>query len=122
MNINATSRLTIRKFNGTNSDYANLAVVEQLVWPEYPNTSEELQHHDNHCQKSGLFFQRLVAEIDDQVVAHCSYGDHEWALKEGRIFFDISVAPDYQCHGIGENSSEPKGGDLHVNSSTTRAT
>lgn len=92
--------LTIRAFNNTLAEYAILAAIHEAAWGEAWMNAENRQRHDAGRHPDFLF-QRLVALVDGQIVAHAAYGEDAWNHTPGKYTIDIIVQPNFQRRGIG---------------------
>lgn len=91
----------IRPLNKTHiDDYGALAAIHEAAWGEAWLNAENRQRHDAGRDPS-FFFQRLVAELDHQIVAHTAYGEDAWNHTPGKYTLDIIVHPNFQQRGIG---------------------
>ncbi len=90
----------IRPFASTDADYRGAVAVENAVWPRYPSTVAEWRHYDE-TRDPQYFFQRVVIEAADQIVAVGTYAETSWAHKPGKYFLRVNVHPDFRRQGIG---------------------
>lgn len=91
---------TFRPFEATDVDYRAIVAVQNGVWPEFPDTVEKWQHRDK-VRPSGYFFERLLVDVDDQIVAFGECGEPYWSYRPGKYTIDLKVLPDYRRRGIG---------------------
>jgi GNAT superfamily N-acetyltransferase len=84
----------------TLADYNAVAAIHNAVWNEAGPTGKNRQLHDAG-RNSNFFFQRLVAEVEGQIVAHAAYGEDAWNHTPGKYFIEIAVHPQFQRRGIG---------------------
>ncbi len=81
-------------------DYAAVVEIGQRVYPEYPDTVEELRfidtHRDPRCR-----FQRYVVEKDGRLVAYGQYDQFPTMYHPQKFDVSIHVDPDHQNQGIG---------------------
>lgn len=92
--------ITIRPFAYTDTDYAAIARIICAVYPDEPETVEELRHDDRTRDPQFLFARHLV-ELDARVVATGVYCEPWWSHKPGKYLVNLTVDPDYQARGIG---------------------
>ena len=90
----------IREFSPTESEYAAIVAIINATYPEFPTTVEQMQHEDRSLNPDYLF-QRLVAEVDGQIVAVGTYFESPWFKAAGNIRTSLTVHPDFRQQGIG---------------------
>ncbi len=92
---------TIRAFQKSESEYKILASLlsedqeNQTLIADAIRHCDAIHNPDTH--------QRLVAEIDDQLVAYATYGQSIWYPATGVFEIWIEVDPDFRGHGIGSD-------------------
>jgi GNAT superfamily N-acetyltransferase len=91
---------TIRPFTATLPEYEAIAAIHNAVWQAEGPTGENRQLHDTN-RNPAFFFQRLLAEVDGQIVAHAAFGEDAWNHTPGKYFIEIAVQPTLQRRGIG---------------------
>lgn len=96
-----TVPVVLRNFEENQKDYSGLAQVATAVWPEDPTTANELELDDKH-RKLDLICGRVVAELNDRIIAFGVYGQPEASLRPGEFFFNALVHPDHQRRGVGK--------------------
>lgn len=89
--------LTIRPF--IPDDYPSLAEVASAIHSEYPETADNIRHHDESRDKDRKF-HRLVAETNGRVVGHGGYQDYPRGTN--RFWVWAEVHPEYQGKGYGQ--------------------
>ncbi len=92
--------LTLRAFDNTLAEYAILAEIHEAAWGEAWLDAENRQRQDAG-RNAKFFFQRVVATMNEKVVAQAAYGEDAWNHTPGKYTLDIIVHPDYQRRGIG---------------------
>lgn len=93
-------RIQIRPFDNSDGDYENVVAIWNTIWPEYEETAELLRHEaENRDPK--YMFERIMVELDGQVVAYGTYGEPWWSYKPGKFFVGCHVLPEFQKQGIG---------------------
>ena len=90
----------IRPFDQTDAEYKAFAALNRAVWPDEPQTANELKHWDKSLDPQTLF-RRYVVHLDGKVVAIGEYGDTWWSMKPGKLYLRVMVHPDYRRRGIG---------------------
>jgi len=90
----------IRPFAYTDADYAAVASIKALIWPDHRRTAEELRIFDSNWDKQYLL-QRLIAEEDGNAVAIAQYNERAWSYVPGKYGFWIEVRPAYRRRGLG---------------------
>jgi GNAT superfamily N-acetyltransferase len=91
-------RTQLRAF--TQDDYPALAEVENAVYPDYPNSIDELRFNDEHRDPK-CRFERYLAVLHGQIVGVGMFGQSAGMYHPRRFFIDISVLPAAQGQGIG---------------------
>jgi GNAT superfamily N-acetyltransferase len=91
----------VRPCTYTDDEYAAIAALNNVNFPEFPTSIEELRHDDEHrpehCQE-----QRFVAECDGRVVGHAEYFQHPGTYDPHKFELDFTLAPEYLGRGIGK--------------------
>lgn len=90
----------IRPFQDNRVDYRAVVAVHNIVWPDYPETTEERRHRDE-TRNPQYLFQRFVVEVEGQVAAVGNYCEPWWSMEPGKYHLDIIVRPDFRRRGIG---------------------
>lgn len=91
---------TIRPFTQNLTEYQAIAAIHNAAWQAAGPTGENRQMHDAG-RNPAFFWQRLVAEVDGQIVAHAAFGEDAWNHTLGKYTLDIAVHPGFQRRGIG---------------------
>lgn len=92
--------MKIREFNHeSDADYAAGVAVWNAEWPDYPETIEEWKGWYNTRNKD-LFFERLLTEIDGQIVCCGYWGEPSWSDFAGKYEWDFHIHPDYEYDPI----------------------
>jgi mycothiol synthase len=91
--------VTIRPFAEA-TDYPGLASVIAAVWLDRDASLAALQHFDR-AHGNGFFFQRFVAQQDEQIVAYCDCGEPADSYRPGKYWFELAVLPSHQGRGLG---------------------
>ncbi|RRR70012.1 MAG: N-acetyltransferase [Candidatus Viridilinea halotolerans] len=92
--------LVIRKFDYSDTDYANFVAVGNRIYPEYPDTVAEYRHFDQ-ALPAHLKRCRWLAEHNGQVVGYASYGQFEDMYHPQLFHISVAVLPEAQSQGIG---------------------
>jgi GNAT superfamily N-acetyltransferase len=90
----------LRKFE--DADYAAFVELRNQVFPEYPNTIEEVRRWDG-MRETGHFFERLVA-IDPKtqtLVGVVTLRHNFFSFNPNLLWMDLAVRPEFQRRGIG---------------------
>ena len=88
----------IRAF--TQDDYPALAELENAVYPEYPNSVDELRFDDEHRDPK-CRFERHLAVQDGRVAGVGLFGQSAGMYHPRRFFLALSVLPAARGRGIG---------------------
>jgi GNAT superfamily N-acetyltransferase len=91
--------VTIRPF-AADTDYTGYAEVVSAVYPEYPETAEELRYHDER-RDAKLKWARFVAVEEGHVVGVGGYGQSSGMYHPRKFHVDVYVRPEAQGRGIG---------------------
>lgn len=86
--------LTIRHFNPSDREYEESYRIQNLEWPEEPQTASYAMWQDQNRDKK-YFFQRFVAELDGKMIASGTYREPDWSYKPGKFHMVWSVDPAY---------------------------
>ncbi len=89
--------VTVRPF--APDDYPGLAEVASAINPEYPETADNLRHHDETRDKSRKH-HRLIAVKNGSVVGQGGYTDYPRGTN--RFFIWMEVHPEQQGNGYGQ--------------------
>jgi len=88
-------------------DYAALAEIHNALFPEFPETAEEIAHHDvqrakdEHDPEKPIKWKRFSWEEDGRVVAAGNYSQSPWMYHPRKFELWAMVHPDFQGRGIG---------------------
>lgn len=93
------STFTIRSFK--REDLDAVAAVHNAVFPEFPETAEEIAGHDAQ-NPPGLIWERLVAEDAGRIVGVAKYTQSNLWAHLNKYSVDVIVHPDWQGQGIGK--------------------
>ncbi|MFQ5796179.1 MAG: GNAT family N-acetyltransferase [Candidatus Bipolaricaulia bacterium] len=88
----------IRPF--TPEEYETIVEIGNRIFPDYPETVEEVRYGDEHRDPK-CRFQRYVAEHEESVVAFGSYDQSPWMYHPQKFKIEVYVDPDHQGRGIG---------------------
>lgn len=81
-------------------DYEHLVRIYNAVWPDNLTAVGEWQHLDR-TRDPKYFYQRMLVELNGQVVGYAVYQEPSWSYKPGKYFIMAAVHPDHQGHGVG---------------------
>ena len=88
-------------------DYEAIAEINNLLFPEFPETAGEIAHSDKQRIKDmedpvqPIKWKRFVWEEDGKVVAFGSYGQNSFMYHPHKFEVWAAVHPDFQNRGIG---------------------
>lgn len=91
---------TIQPFKKTLADYEAITKINNIVWSYRPKTAEQVKSHDE-ARNPNYLFERVLIEVNNQIVGCAVYGENAWSYQPGKYFIDITVLPDYQKRGLG---------------------
>ncbi|MBC8367375.1 GNAT family N-acetyltransferase [bacterium] len=89
------------------ADYEAIAQINNALFPEFPETAEEIAHSDKQRIKDmedpvqPIKWKRFVWEEDGKVVAFGSYGQAPFMFHPHKFEVWVAVHPDFQERGIG---------------------
>ena len=92
--------MKIRPFEPTDDEYRSCVDIANANWPEELSAPASWKHRDKHRNPDSLF-QRVVGEVDGEIVAFSSYGESDWARVQGKYFVGVEVHPDHVRKGYG---------------------
>lgn len=92
--------LTIRPFDYSAQDYAAVVTLQNVVWPDQPETVAWWKHRDRIRNKQ-YFYQSFVVERNGQAVASAHVMETPWSYRPGKYALGVTVHPDYERQGIG---------------------
>src|SRR5947208_2422919 len=90
--------VTIREF--ADADYEGMAVAHNSVFPDYPETVEELRYEDERRDPKCRHGRR-VAESGGLLVGYGSYGQSSSHYHPRKFWVDLLVRPEWQRRGVG---------------------
>lgn len=90
----------IRSFTATDHDYAAIVALHKAIWPDRPDTVAICQRRDAVRDKQA-FFQRVVVEVGQQIVALGTASETVWLQRPGKYAIAVAVHPAYERQGIG---------------------
>jgi L-amino acid N-acyltransferase YncA len=91
--------LHIRPF--TPEDYQAIVEIGNRLFPEYPDTVEEVRYSDENRDPK-CEFRRLVAELEGRVVGYAQYGQSSAMYHPRKFEIGVYVEPACQGRGIGK--------------------
>lgn len=94
-----SDQLVIRPF--TNDDYEVYCDCLNTVYPEYPETPDEIRLSDSH-REAKIKWGRFLAELGGTVVGVAHYGQSSSSYHPHRFFISVDVPPDNEGQGIGK--------------------
>jgi GNAT superfamily N-acetyltransferase len=96
--------MQIRAF--TPDDYDTIARIENTVYPEYPDTAEELKFYDG-TREPHFHFNRFLAENSSgQALGSAKFSQSAERYHPNKFYLDIHVLPEQQRHGVGRGLLE----------------
>lgn len=90
---------TIRPF--TSADYAGVASVDNTLYPDLPIPVDDLIHQDEH-RPAHCKCGRWVVAQDGRIIAWAEYTQYEGRYHPQKFHTAISVLPEHQGQGIGQ--------------------
>ncbi len=108
---------TIRAFEKTESEYLTLAGLLSEDLENLTLIAAGFKHCD--AMQNHETYQRLVAEIDSQIVAYSSRGQSIWHPSPRVFDIVIEVDPEFQGQGIGSDLYNRLIADLEEHNPTT---
>jgi GNAT superfamily N-acetyltransferase len=98
--VKSPEGLTIRPFDDSDRDYEAAVAIWNAIWPDEPSSVEGTRHA-NSIRDEKYLFQRLMAELDGEIVVTAIYSEPFWSYAPGKYDIQIRVLPEYQKRGIG---------------------
>src|SRR5689334_19152942 len=90
--------MNLRPF--TPEDYPAISAVWGAIYPEYPETADEIRHSDE-TRPERIKWGRFVAEIDSRIVGVGGYGQWHGMYHPQKFYVEVMVLPEEQQKGIG---------------------
>jgi GNAT superfamily N-acetyltransferase len=93
-------------------DCAAIAEINNLVYPEFPETAEELMHRDRKREEDmadpekPIKWARWLWEEDGRVLGNCSYSQSAWMYHPRKFDVWVIVHPEHRERGIGASLYE----------------
>lgn len=91
--------MIIRPFN-PECDYEPLAVLRNVVEPDYLSTAEELRVRDG-MREPKIQHVRLVGESDGMLIGAASGSNSSWSFHPQQFHLDLAVHPLHRRRGVG---------------------
>jgi mycothiol synthase len=88
-------------------DYEVIAEINNLLFPEFPETAEEIAYHDVQRLKDmedpdmPIKWKRWVLEEGGRVVGSCFYSQSPWMYHPRKFNIWVAVHPEFHGRGIG---------------------
>lgn len=92
--------VTIHPFDYSEQSYRAIVAIQNLLWPDQPETVEWWQHRDN-IRNQDYFYQAFIVERDGQLVGYAHAMETPWSYRPGKYALGVTVHPAYQRRGIG---------------------
>ncbi|MGB1253263.1 MAG: GNAT family N-acetyltransferase [Candidatus Promineifilaceae bacterium] len=86
--------MRIRPFDNSESEYAAITAVQNAAHPDQLLSAAGLQHTDQQ-RSAFFFFERYVAIVDEQIVAHGEIGHTEWSYRPNKYRITWDCHPDW---------------------------
>jgi GNAT superfamily N-acetyltransferase len=96
----ATAR-SIRPFVDGDADYAALAALQALVYPDYPFSAAEMRHDDEAWDHAKHFKRRWLLDADGEMVGCVQVNHARHAFVPTTYWLDLCVRPDVRRQGHG---------------------
>ncbi|MEZ4865854.1 MAG: GNAT family N-acetyltransferase [Caldilineaceae bacterium] len=90
----------MRPFTATNHDYVARVALHNAIWPDWPDTVARCQGRDS-LRNQAYFFQRVVVEVEHQIVAAGTVSEPTWSHRPGKYALGVDVHPAHERQGIG---------------------
>jgi GNAT superfamily N-acetyltransferase len=100
MTTSISEKLSIRPFEYSDEDYGEVVSIANTLWPDEPTCAESLRYYDG-IRNPKYDFERILGEVDGNVVVSALYGQPWWSYAPGKYFIYINVHPDWHRKGIG---------------------
>jgi len=88
----------IREF--TSADYELLAGLRNAIYPDWPESAQDLRHRDE-TREAKCKWRRFFCEEDGTVVASGAYSQTAWMYHPRKFFVSVGVLPEFRRRGIG---------------------
>lgn len=95
---------TVREFTATSQAYAQLAEIENAVWPDTPRSGEEMAAMDQGMADAPIY--RWIGWHDRRAAGSVQVALETWQRATGRFALQLSVHPAYQGQGLGKRLYE----------------
>jgi GNAT superfamily N-acetyltransferase len=92
--------MVIRPYDDSDRDQSAAVGIWNALWPDEPTSLEGLRY-SNRTRSGAHFYQRLMVDLDGEVVATAIYRSPEWSTEPGMYDVQIRVLPAFQRRGIG---------------------
>ncbi|EFO79640.1 GCN5-related N-acetyltransferase [Oscillochloris trichoides DG-6] len=92
--------IQMRRFSGSDADFAAAVEITNQVYPEYPDTVDEWRFGDAK-RPAHVLQVRWFADLDGVPVAYGTYHHHEGMYHPQKFGLFVYVLPAYQGRGIG---------------------
>lgn len=89
----------LREFNYSDTDYEQMLLVHDAIWPFWPMTVQEWKFNDQ-ARDPKVSHKRFVVEVDDRIVAFGLLCEAYWAEAKDQYFGSCNVDPDFRNQGI----------------------
>ena len=93
---------SIRPFEPTDAEYEAVVAVNNVAWPEEPNTVENWKHNDNERNLKYLFQRFVAVNGDGCIVAEGACWESAWSYVPGKYGLGFTIDPAYENQGIEE--------------------
>jgi GNAT superfamily N-acetyltransferase len=92
--------MTIRLFDESDRDHEASVEIWNANWPDEP-TSIEGARYGYSVRSREHFYERLMAELNGEIVATAVCREPEWVTEAGMYDVQVRVLPEFQRRGIG---------------------
>ncbi len=91
--------LEIRPFTGTEQECIDRVALANAIWPDYPETVEELKHWISHPGKDE-FVRRFNLMFEGTPIGYASYKRAPVQGRKDVYYIDINILTDYRQRGF----------------------
>jgi len=93
--------LRIRLFDHSDNDYRAIVDCWNSNFSDVLETVEQMRHQDEN-RESHRYHNRVIGELDGEIVAAGVYCETWWQKREGKHFIELYTKPQHQDKGFGK--------------------